>query len=248
MKAHPTRVITASAAALLLLAVVVPKVAGPLKAQVSGPESVQVGEIYELQAAFHRAKTTQDLNVMMSLWDPNATLNVQGDPNSPYVGFDQIKAFWQSSGSFTHHRFSLFPSFKTQINVHGDEASLYFECHDVGNFDQATRFIASDTFLSGTLRHISGQWVFSNMTAGRPPRFPSTTTIFRRSSQTSVERLPKFALGVSMKAHPSRMFTALAAALPPTLGCCRPKGCGPADHCRHGPRCRVKSPQALCQL
>lgn len=29
----------------------------PLRAQVSGPESTQVGEIYELQAAFHRPAT-----------------------------------------------------------------------------------------------------------------------------------------------------------------------------------------------
>jgi len=37
------------------------------------PESVQVAEIYELQAAFHRAKTTQDLDLMMSLWADDAT-------------------------------------------------------------------------------------------------------------------------------------------------------------------------------
>lgn len=167
MTVHQNRVIAVSATALLLLAVAMISLPGSLRAQVSGPESVQTGQIYELQAAFHRAKTTQDINLMMSLWDPNGTLNVQGDPNSPYVGFAQIKAFWQSSGSFTHQRFSLVPSFKTQINVHGDDASLYFECHDVANFDQTTRFIANDTFLSGTVRNIGGQWVFSNMTAGK---------------------------------------------------------------------------------
>ena len=167
MTIHRKRLFTVSAAALLVLAFGMLSLTGSLKAQAVGPESVQTGEIYQLQAAFHRAKTTQDINLMMSLWDPNGTLNVQGDPNSPYVGFDQIKAFWQSSGSFTHHRFSLVPSFKTQINVHGDEASLYFECHDVADFAQPTRFIASDTFLSGTVRNIGGQWVFSNMTAGK---------------------------------------------------------------------------------
>jgi hypothetical protein len=139
----------------------------PLKAQLTGPESEQIGEIYQLQAAFHRAKTTQNINLMMSLWDPNGTLNVQGDPNSPYVGFNQLQAFWLSSGSFTHRRFSLVPSFKIQINVNGDQASLYFECHDVGDYDLPTRLIASDTFLAGTLLHLNGQWVFSNMTAGK---------------------------------------------------------------------------------
>lgn len=138
----------------------------PVEAQVSGP-SAKVGEIYALQAAFHRAKTTQDINLMMSLWDVNGTLNVQGDPNSPYVGFDRLKSFWQGSGSFTHRRFSLVPSFKTQIDVQGDQAWLYFECHDVGDFDLPTRSIAADTFLAGTVRKVNGTWVFGDMTAGR---------------------------------------------------------------------------------
>ena len=135
-------------------------------AQVSG-STAKVGEIYELQAAFHRAKTTQDINLMMSVWGEGGTLNVQGDANSPYVGFDRLRAFWESSGSFTHRRFSLVPSFKTQIDVQGHEAWLYFECHDVGDFDLTTRSIASDTFLAGMVRKIDGKWVFWDMTAGR---------------------------------------------------------------------------------
>ncbi len=139
----------------------------PVHAQTSGPESTQVAEIYQLQAAFHRAKTTQDIDLMMSLWADDGTLNVQGDPHSPYVGFQSLTSFWQSSGSFTHLRFSLVPSFKTQIDVQGDQAWLYFECHDIGNFDLATRFIASDTFLAGTVRNVGGNWVFWDMTAGK---------------------------------------------------------------------------------
>ena len=104
---------------------------------------------------------------MMSLWDPNGILNIQGDPNSPYVGFNQLKAFWLGSGSFTHPRFSLVPSYKIRIEVFGNQASLYFECHDVGDYDLATRFIASDSFLAGTIRNLSGKRVFSDMTAGK---------------------------------------------------------------------------------
>ena len=159
------------------------------EARGSGPDSAQVGKIYQLQAGFHRAKTTQDINLMMSLWDVNGILNVQGDPNSPYIGFDQLKSFWQHSGSFTQHRFSLVPSFKIQIEVHGNHSWLYFECHDVGNFDLANRFIATDTFLAGTLRKVDAEmgeerrqkegiirqeedegdsrWVFWEMTAGK---------------------------------------------------------------------------------
>jgi ketosteroid isomerase-like protein len=133
------------------------------------PESVQVAEIYQLQAAFHRAKTTQDLDLMMSLWADDATF-VNGA--TTYTGADEIRSFWQGSGSFTHHRFSLVPSYKTTIQVHGNQAFLYFECHDVGNFatgdfdDPTIKTIVNDTFLAGALEHVAGDWLFWNMTAG----------------------------------------------------------------------------------
>lgn len=134
--------------------------------QVSSPESVQVGLIYELQAAFHRAKTTQDIDLMMALWADDGVLNVQGNANSPFVGADQLRAFWLGSGSFTHRRFSLVPSYKTQIRVTGDTAWLYFECHDVANFDTSARSIVNDTFLAGTLQKNGNVWQFKEMTAG----------------------------------------------------------------------------------
>jgi hypothetical protein len=135
-------------------------------AQVEGPSS-PVGDIYQLQAAFHRAKTMQDIDLMMSLWAEDATFNSQGDPNSPYVGSDSLRGFWLNSGSFKNRRLSLVPSFKTQITIRSDdEAWLYFECHDVGDYDQPTRSIAGDTFLAGTVKNVQGQWIFWDMTAG----------------------------------------------------------------------------------
>jgi len=135
--------------------------------------SEQIGEIYELQAAFHRAKTTQDLDLMMSLWADDATfLNTSTGKRYGVGGSDTIRSFWQGSGSFTHHRFSLVPSYKTTIEVNGNETFLYFECHDVGNFatgqfdDPTVKTIVNDTYLAGTLRNVHGNWVFSSMTAG----------------------------------------------------------------------------------
>ena len=131
-----------------------------LASAAGNPESV-----YQLQAAFHQAKTSQDLDLMMSLWADDATF-VNRSTGTTYVGFESIKSFWQGSGSFTHHRFSLVPSYKTKIDVDGDEAFLYFECHDVGDYDLPTRAIAGDTFLAGTVRRVQGTWVFWDMAAG----------------------------------------------------------------------------------
>ena len=143
----------------------------PRPAYAEEPDSVQVAKIYELQAAFHRAKTTQDLALMMSLWAKHATFT-NNSTGTTYVGFDQISSFWQGSGSFTHHRFSLVPSYKTVIKVHGDRAFLYSECHDIGDFatgsfdDPSVTTIVNDTFLAGTLRDAGDRWLFWRMTAG----------------------------------------------------------------------------------
>jgi ketosteroid isomerase-like protein len=135
--------------------------------------SEQIGEIYELQAAFHRAKTTQDIDLMMSLWADDATFtNNRNGVTTTYQGSSAIRSFWLGSGSFVNHRFSLVPSFKTTIEVHGDGAFLYFECHDIGNFndgnfnDPSVKTIINDSYLAGDLQNLDGNWLFWNMTAG----------------------------------------------------------------------------------
>ena len=115
-------------------------------AQVGGPESAQIGGIDQLQANYHRAKTTQDIDLMMSLWDADAILPIQGDPGSS-IGFERVQSFYLNSILFTNHRFSLVPWFKTQIKVTGDDVWLYFECHHVGNFVVTSRRVRRQTRL-----------------------------------------------------------------------------------------------------
>jgi ketosteroid isomerase-like protein len=130
------------------------------------PESVQTARIHDLQAAFHLAKCNQDIDLMMSLWANDAVVTFQG---TDFVGKDAIRAWLLTTGSFTHHRLSLVTSFKIQIEQHGNQAFLYFECIDVGDFDQPSRFIASALYNEGTVRNINGQWQFWRMAAGPIP-------------------------------------------------------------------------------
>jgi hypothetical protein len=135
-------------------------------AQVEGPSSV-LAEIYQLQSAFHRAKSTQDIDLMMSLWPEGSRINTVGDPNAPYVGSEVLRTFWLNSGSWMSPRFSLVPSFKIQIDVKtADEAWSYSECHDVTDFDKSTRSIIADLFLAGTVKNIDNKWLFWDMTSG----------------------------------------------------------------------------------
>jgi ketosteroid isomerase-like protein len=122
--------------------------------------SEQIGEIYELQAAFHRAKSHQDIDLMVSLWTDDCTFTNAG---TLFSGKDAVRTFFLGSGSWLHQRISFVPSFKDQIEVHGDTAFLYFECHDV---DLATGAVVTHLFNAGQIRNVSGSWLFQHMHFG----------------------------------------------------------------------------------
>jgi ketosteroid isomerase-like protein len=131
--------------------------------------SEQIGEIYQLQAAFHSAKSHQDIDLMVSLWADDASFTFNG---SLYAGPDAIRTFFLNSGSWHHHRMSLVASFKDQIDVQGDTAFLYFECHDVAlDTDdvgpQGTLVTALSNY--GTIRNVGGAWQFWQMHFGAAP-------------------------------------------------------------------------------
>jgi hypothetical protein len=49
-------------------------------------------EIDQIEKRFHEATTKQDLDLMMSLWAPNATMTI--GPAATASGFDEIRRFW----------------------------------------------------------------------------------------------------------------------------------------------------------
>jgi ketosteroid isomerase-like protein len=153
----------AAGAALGTVALAVPGVANAHVSQ----GSEQLGEIYQLQAAFHLAKSRQDIDLMMSLWADDCTFTFNG---TTFSGKDTARTFFLNSGSWQHHRISLVPSFKDQIAVHGNTAFLYFECHDVAldTDDPAGAQGALVTHLTnfGTIRNVRGSWLYWRMHFG----------------------------------------------------------------------------------
>ena len=153
----------AAGAALGAVVLAVPEVASAH----DGHGSQQLGEIYQLQAAFHRAKSHQDIDLMMSLWAEDCTFTLNG---TTYSGKDAARTFFVNFGSWLHHRLSLVPSFKDQIVVHGNTAFLYFECHDVA-FDTDDPLGPQGAIVThlanfGTIRNVSGSWLFWRMHFG----------------------------------------------------------------------------------
>ena len=121
-------------------------------------------EIDQIEKDFHHATTTKDIELMMSLYAPNATMTV--GPGATASGLDEIRKFWlESSASFEpqNHWLSDHPAYKLEITVNGDRGTLHFECHYV---DIETGKVVSTTTADFDVARIDGKWLITNMVGG----------------------------------------------------------------------------------
>jgi len=115
-------------------------------------------QIHELERKFHRATTKHDIDLMVSLYAPNATL-VSAATTS--VGKQQIRDYWlNTSKSFKNNWISSTAAYKVKITVFGDRGTLFFECHylDPKN-DTVTLVTAADADVA----RIDGRWVITHL-------------------------------------------------------------------------------------
>jgi ketosteroid isomerase-like protein len=121
-------------------------------------------EIDQIEKDFHEATTTKDIDLMVSLWAPNATLTI--GPGITAAGTDEIRQLWlEESAAFqpTNNWISDHPAYKVDITVNGDRGTLHFECHYV---DADTRELALTTVADLDVARIDGRWLITNMVAG----------------------------------------------------------------------------------
>jgi len=121
-------------------------------------------EIDQIEVKFHRATTTHNINLMMSLWAPGAVFNID---DQTLTGKAQIKHWFLTQNQAfqpDHHWVSDTPSYKLRITVNGDKATLYFECD---YFDPSTGILTGSAAVTHQLQKINGQWLIVN-SAGAP--------------------------------------------------------------------------------
>jgi ketosteroid isomerase-like protein len=121
-------------------------------------------EIDQIEKEFHQAQTNKDIDQMMSLYAPNATMTV--GPGETAAGLDEIREFWlERSAPFAPENtwMSDHPAYKLEITVAGDRGTLHFECHYV---DYTTSEIVSATTADFDVARINGTWLITNMVAG----------------------------------------------------------------------------------
>jgi ketosteroid isomerase-like protein len=120
--------------------------------------------IDQIEKDFHHATTTKNIELMMSLWAPNATLTV--GPGETASGTDAIRTFWLTKSTAFDpaiHWLSDHPAYKLEITVAGDRGTLHFECHYV-DYDKAHVDVA--TVADMDVARIDGHWLITNFVAG----------------------------------------------------------------------------------
>ncbi len=121
-------------------------------------------EIDQIEKDFHRAQTQKDIELMVSLYAPNATMTV--GPGATASGLDEIRRFWlEEAAPFApeNNWMSDHPAYKLEITVNGDRGTLHFECHYI-NID--TGEIVSATTADFDVARIDGKWLITNMVGG----------------------------------------------------------------------------------
>ena len=121
-------------------------------------------QIDQIEKDFHGAMTTKDIDLMMSLFAPNATMTV--GPGATASGLDEIRDFWLGKAApfaVENHWVSDHPAYKLEITVNGDRGTLHFECHYI---DVETGEVASVTTADFDVARIDGTWLITNMVGG----------------------------------------------------------------------------------
>lgn len=127
-------------------------------------QKVDYWEIDQIEKDFHQATTLKDIDLMMSLWAPNATLTT--GPASTAAGLDEIKRYWlDESAAFAPETewISDHPAYKLEITVNGDLGTLHFECHYIGIQTEKTEAV---TVADLDVARIDGQWLITNLVGG----------------------------------------------------------------------------------
>ncbi len=115
--------------------------------------------IGEIQKKFHKALSTKDIDLMMSVWAPNATMTVGSGVT--YAGTKMIRENWLNSTPFkpTTRWLSESPVYKTLATANGDRGTLFFECHMIDTkTHEAVVLSGADTQVA----KIDGQWLITS--------------------------------------------------------------------------------------
>ena len=122
------------------------------------PTSTQISQI---ERSFHEAISKKDIDQMVSLFAPNATVHVR--PRADGDGKEQDPAGLVEQVGWVQARDALvvrtIPHTSSRSRVDGDRGTLHFECHFI---DVDTGKVAAVTAGNLDVAKIDGRWLITN--------------------------------------------------------------------------------------
>jgi hypothetical protein len=125
-------------------------------------------QIDQIEKTWHRAASTHDIDLMMTIWAPNSSFTIGG---ATATGKAAIRKVLAAAGPFQpqNHWVSDTPAYKIRTTVNGDKGTLYFECHYVDlKTGKLTKVVGADQ----DVQKIDGEWLITNSVASSPTLEP----------------------------------------------------------------------------
>jgi hypothetical protein len=141
---------------------------GPSASEQATTRKAEIYSIDQIEVTWHRAASTHDLDLMMTLWAANATFTVGGQT---FAGRVAIRGVLSKAGPFQpqNHWVSDTPAYKIRTTVNGDRGTLYFECHYI---DVDTGKLAALVGADQDVVKIGGRWLIKSAVAATPTLRP----------------------------------------------------------------------------
>jgi ketosteroid isomerase-like protein len=118
--------------------------------------------INNIEVIFHRAVSNKNIDEIMSIFTDDANFTAGGQT---YVGKEQIKKFFETSGPFKaeNHWVSATPAYKIRVSANGNDGTLYFECHYI---DVNDRVVKSAVSADIKVARNKDRWLVTKLVAG----------------------------------------------------------------------------------
>ena len=126
-------------------------------------------QIDQIEQTWHKAASTHNVNLMMTLWAPGAVFNIG---TKTLTGKAEIRNFFATENKAfmpQNHWESDTPSYKIKTTVNGNKGTLYFECHYV---DVKTGKVMAVVGVDHNVQKINGKWLIVDSAGATPVLSP----------------------------------------------------------------------------
>ena len=146
---------------------------GASASSASSEDTQQKADLYEIgqiQSTFHKALTTKDIELMSSIWAPNATVTT--GPGQTLSGTAKIREHWLNSTPFqpANHWVSVTQSNKTRATANGDKGTLFYECYLI-DVDTGKVVVVSGADMA--VARMDGRWLVTSFVGSTATLDPS---------------------------------------------------------------------------